>query len=60
MRAILDGLHDSLNRVDSKPHYIDIYKEFETSSTKDELAQIAWDYHKSLNDSIIQDIFCGE
>ena len=59
MRAILDGLHESLNQV-SEPRYLDIYKEFESSSTKDELAQITWDYHKSLNDSVIQDIFCGE
>ncbi|KAH7289861.1 hypothetical protein KP509_30G021800 [Ceratopteris richardii] len=58
MRSILDGLHESLNRVKSR-HYTDIYREYE-SRPEDELAGITWNYHKSLNDSIIQDIFCGQ
>ncbi|KAI5058567.1 hypothetical protein GOP47_0026737 [Adiantum capillus-veneris] len=58
MRAILDGLHEALNRVKNR-HYMDIYREYE-SRPEDELAAITWNYHKSLNDSLIQDIFCGQ
>ncbi|MCO5562653.1 hypothetical protein L7F22_016281 [Adiantum nelumboides] len=58
MRAILDGLHESFNKVKSR-RYVDIYREYE-SRPEDELAEITWNYHKSLNDSLIQDIFCGQ
>lgn len=56
MRAILDGLHEALNRVKVAAPYRDLYLE---PKPEIELAELTWRYHKSCHDSIIQDIFCG-
>ncbi|CAM6129169.1 unnamed protein product [Calypogeia fissa] len=57
LRAILDGLHEALNRVITAPPYRDLYLE---PKPEEELAELTWRYHKLCQDSIIQDIFCGQ
>ena len=56
LRAILDGLHEALNRVKVATPYRDLYVELKPEV---ELADLTWKYHKSCHDSIIQGIFCG-
>ncbi|KAK9103955.1 hypothetical protein Sjap_021209 [Stephania japonica] len=54
---LLDGLHEDLNRVKSKPY-------FETRNANgrpdEEVAGECWDNHKARNDSIIVDICQGQ
>lgn len=57
LRAILDGLHEALNKVTTPPPYRDLYIE---PKPEEELADLTWRYHKLCQDSIIQDIFCGK
>ncbi|KAG6547147.1 hypothetical protein Mapa_011399 [Marchantia paleacea] len=57
LRAILDGLHEALNKVTTPPPYRDLYIE---PKPEEELADLTWRYHKLCQDSIIQDIFCGQ
>ncbi len=54
---LLDGLHEDLNRIHSKP-----VTEIPTGNgTNDrEIAQLAWQRHKLRNDSEIQDLFGGQ
>merc|ERR1719151_593458 len=53
---LLDGLHEDLNRIRSKP-----YVEMADSDGKPdhEVATEAWDNYKKRNDSVILDIFHG-
>ncbi|KAL2613060.1 hypothetical protein R1flu_024752 [Riccia fluitans] len=57
LRAILDGLHEALNKVTTSPPYRDLYVD---PKPEEELAELTWRYHKLCQDSIIQDIFCGQ
>ncbi|KAL3680049.1 hypothetical protein R1sor_023005 [Riccia sorocarpa] len=57
LRAILDGLHEALNKVTTTPPYRDLYVD---PKPEEELAKLTWRYHKQCQDSIIQDIFCGQ
>ncbi|RUS18020.1 hypothetical protein BC938DRAFT_476087, partial [Jimgerdemannia flammicorona] len=54
---LLDGLHEDLNRITSKP-YIE-WPDFDGKPDR-EVARISWDYHKARNDSIIVDLFQGQ
>ncbi|GBG75434.1 hypothetical protein CBR_g20064 [Chara braunii] len=56
LRMLLDGLHEECNRVATIPGY----KEVNSQGDEHTLARQAWEFHKSRNDSIIQDIFCGQ
>nr|CAX74616.1 ubiquitin thiolesterase [Schistosoma japonicum]CAX74617.1 ubiquitin thiolesterase [Schistosoma japonicum] len=54
---LLDGLHEDLNRIHSKP-YIEVK---DSDGRPDiEVANEAWQYYKSRNDSIIVDLFHGQ
>ncbi|CAH8506695.1 unnamed protein product [Schistosoma intercalatum] len=54
---LLDGLHEDLNRIHSKP-YIEVK---DSDGRPDiEVANEAWEYYKSRNDSIIVDLFHGQ
>nr|CAH8842380.1 unnamed protein product [Trichobilharzia regenti] len=54
---LLDGLHEDLNRIQSKP-YIEVK---DSDGRPDiEVANEAWQYYKSRNDSIIVDLFHGQ
>ena len=53
---LLDGLHEDLNRVKVKPYVEQIDDE---SKPEEEVAQEAWNYHLSRNNSIIVDLFHG-
>lgn len=54
---LLDGLHEDLNRILSKP-----YRELPDfdNMADQEIAQESWSYHKARNDSIIVDLFQGQ
>lgn len=57
LRAILDGLHEALNRVKKvATPYRDLYVELKPEG---ELAELTWKYYKSCHNSIFQGIFCG-
>lgn len=57
MVFLLDGLHEDLNRIHSKP-YIEV-KDYD-GRPDSEVANEAWCYHKARNDSIIVDLFHGQ
>lgn len=54
---LLDGLHEDLNRILSKP-----YRELPDfdNMSDEEIAHESWSYHKARNDSIIVDLFQGQ
>jgi hypothetical protein len=54
---LLDGLHEDLNRIQTKP-----MTEIPTGDgTNDaEIAELAWHRHKLRNDSAVQDLFAGQ
>ena len=54
---LLDGLHEDLNRIQSKPP-----TEIPTGdgSNDGEVAELAWRRHRMRNDSRIQDLFAGQ
>ncbi|KAK4480926.1 hypothetical protein RD792_011784 [Penstemon davidsonii] len=54
---LLDGLHEDLNRVKSKPY---IQAEDEESRPDEEVADEYWENHLSRNDSIIVDLCQGQ
>ncbi|CAH8519185.1 unnamed protein product [Heterobilharzia americana] len=54
---LLDGLHEDLNRIQSKP-YIEVKDSDDRPDI--EVANEAWQYYKSRNDSIIVDLFHGQ
>ncbi|WOL08121.1 ubiquitin carboxyl-terminal hydrolase 9 [Canna indica] len=54
---LLDGLHEDLNRVKSKPY---IEAEDANGRPDEEFAQVCWKNHKSRNDSIIVDVCQGQ
>ena len=54
---LLDGIHEDLNRIKSKP----VIDNVEGDGTNDvETAKIAWERHKMRNDSIVVDLFHGQ
>ena len=53
---LLDGLHEDLNRVKVKPYVEQID---DANKPEEEVAQEAWNYHLSRNNSIIVDLFHG-
>ncbi|XP_065845473.1 ubiquitin carboxyl-terminal hydrolase 19-like [Oscarella lobularis] len=57
MSFLIDGLHEDLNRVKSKP----LTSPIEAKGRPDhEVAEEAWQVHKLRNDSIIADLFGGQ
>ncbi|KAI9312465.1 hypothetical protein BX666DRAFT_1987680 [Dichotomocladium elegans] len=54
---LLDGLHEDLNRILTKP-----YRELPDfdNMPDNEIAEQSWSYHKARNDSIIVDLFQGQ
>jgi len=54
---MLDGLHEDLNRVKSKP-YIEL-KDYK-GIADEELSKKRWEEHLMRNRSIIVDLFCGQ
>eukprot|EP01065_Artemidia_motanka_P009322 TRINITY_DN14759_c0_g1_i1.p1 TRINITY_DN14759_c0_g1~~TRINITY_DN14759_c0_g1_i1.p1 ORF type:complete len:690 (+),score=158.15 TRINITY_DN14759_c0_g1_i1:66-2135(+) len=58
LRFLLDGLHGDLQRMQGNPPYMelgDIDGEDETAA-----ADRWWRYHKSREDSVVQDLFAGQ
>lgn len=55
LRFLLDGLHEDLNRVQTKPKY----KELTGEGDPAKIAEEWWDYNKGRDDSIITDYFRG-
>lgn len=57
---LLDGLHEDLNRIKSKP-YTEI-PDWDGGSDVDvaKLGKVCWDLYKQRNDSIIVDLFQGQ
>ena len=58
LRFLLDGLHDDLNRVVTKPAYVELKDDPE----QPELAasNVWWDNYCCRNNSRIKDLFCGQ
>lgn len=57
MSALLDGLHEDLNRVKKKPYVEDV----ESDGRPDTIvAREAWHRYKLRNDSVVADTFCGQ
>jgi ubiquitin C-terminal hydrolase len=57
-RAILEILHDDLNRVIEKPPYMDL-SQLNSSDIK-KLTKLWWNYSLSRDDSVITDYFQGQ
>jgi len=55
---LLDGLHEDLNRVKTKPYVEN--PEVDEKTPEGEVAKEAWRRHKSRNDSQIVDLFQGQ
>lgn len=55
---LLDGLHEDLNRVKTKPYVEN--PEVDEKTPEAEVAKEAWKRHKSRNDSHIVDLFQGQ
>jgi ubiquitin C-terminal hydrolase len=56
LRFFLDGLHEELNRVTSKPIYA---KQNYDDLPIEEQSEKWWKYFKKRDDSIITDLFTG-
>ncbi|KAL4445628.1 hypothetical protein ABPG74_006179 [Tetrahymena malaccensis] len=59
LRCLLDGLHEDLNRVRTKPKY----RELEADTNKRTLQEISDDwyqYYKGRDDSVVTDFFSGQ
>ncbi|KAK9463663.1 uncharacterized protein V1516DRAFT_668393 [Lipomyces oligophaga] len=59
---LLDGLHEDLNRILSKPYTEKpelADDEVDNKEAVQDLAQKCWDLHRLRNDSVIQDLFTG-
>eukprot|EP00241_Pyramimonas_parkeae_P004423 CAMPEP_0114237434 /NCGR_PEP_ID=MMETSP0058-20121206/7388_1 /TAXON_ID=36894 /ORGANISM="Pyramimonas parkeae, CCMP726" /LENGTH=887 /DNA_ID=CAMNT_0001349475 /DNA_START=308 /DNA_END=2971 /DNA_ORIENTATION=+ len=54
---LLDGLHEDLNRVKTKPY---IEAKDSDGRPDDEVADEAWTYHQARNNSVIVDLFQGQ
>ena len=54
---LLDGLHEDLNRVRSKPQ-VEIPSG--DGANDNEIAQISWQRHRARNDSVLVDLFGGQ
>ncbi|TIB82659.1 UCH-domain-containing protein [Wallemia mellicola] len=57
---LLDGLHEDLNRIKSKPYTEIPDWEGGTDADVAKLAKTCWDLYKQRNDSIIVDLFQGQ
>jgi ubiquitin carboxyl-terminal hydrolase 2/21/ubiquitin carboxyl-terminal hydrolase 8 len=53
---MLDGMHNELNRVSSKPKYKEINCDKESMEKQ---AEVWYNYFKARDDSIITDLFEG-
>lgn len=56
LRFLLDGMHNELNRVTSKPKYKEINCDKESMERQ---AEVWYQYFKARDDSIIADLFEG-
>jgi ubiquitin C-terminal hydrolase len=56
LRFLLDGLHEDMNRVTTKPAYQELTGEGEP----DTITQKWWMYNLSRDNSVITDYFCGQ
>ncbi|RQX71560.1 ubiquitin-specific protease USP4 [Toxoplasma gondii CAST] len=56
---LLDGLHEDLNRIKKKPYY---ESKIEGGPEKPDaqVAELSWQRHKEINDSVIVDLFQGQ
>jgi hypothetical protein len=57
LAILLDGLHEGLNRIRNKPY---LPFEVEPDLGDEELAQMAWNYYRLRNQSVIVDLFHGQ
>lgn len=57
LRFLLEGMHDELNRVTSKPKYQEINCD---DKPVDEQSEIWYKYFRARDDSIISDLFEGQ
>lgn len=57
---LLDGLHEDLNRIKTKPY--EEVPDWNGGTEKDELelANLSWEIYKRRNDSVIVDLFQGQ
>lgn len=51
---LLDGLHEDLNRITNRTY---VEQEDNDNLSDVEAAQLSWNYHKKLNESIIVELF---
>jgi ubiquitin carboxyl-terminal hydrolase 2/21 len=58
LRFFLDGLHEDLNRIHTKPAYEEIKDDPNLSEV--EKSNVWWRNYAERNDSQIRDIFCGQ
>lgn len=58
LRAVLETLHEDLNRITEKPIYKDLSRE--TAQDIEKLANLWWSYSLSRDDSLITDLFQGQ
>lgn len=58
LRFFLDGLHEDLNRIRTKPKYYEI-KDRE-GATDQEISDEYWQYYNERNSSTMSDLFCGQ
>ncbi|CBZ52663.1 Ubiquitin carboxyl-terminal hydrolase, related [Neospora caninum Liverpool] len=56
---LLDGLHEDLNRIKKKPYY-ESKIEGGPEKSDAEVAELSWQRHKEINDSVIVDLFQGQ
>jgi ubiquitin carboxyl-terminal hydrolase 8 len=57
--TVLNGLHDSLDRLKSKQDQQDL-EPVNESMPDEELSEFSWENHKKQNDSLIVDLFHGQ
>ena len=58
LRYLLEGLHEDLNRVRTKPAYEEIKDD--PGMSEPDKCDMWWDNYEQRNDSSIKDIFCGQ
>lgn len=58
LRYLLEGLHEDLNRVRTKPAYEEIKDD--PGMSEPDKCDVWWDNYEQRNDSSIKDIFCGQ
>ena len=55
---VLDGLHEDLNRVVTKPYYE--MPDIKTGTAEEKRAELSWKYHLLRNQSVIVDMMQGQ